>query len=160
MATEVQIRQAVVDRIKAVTVALIPAPVVLGRDILDIYNVGWMNVLRDANQLIHGWTVTQSALALREKLQHAAEYWLIYDVWFWWQYATGSDAQNSENTASAEIEIVVDAFKDPLVLVPILQDAEPLDFSENSIATVENDFRGQVKVAKGRLRVPKIYGCS
>ncbi|MCI0391671.1 MAG: hypothetical protein MOB07_23245 [Acidobacteria bacterium] len=161
MASEVVIRASIVDVIKTALVSIVPAPVVLGRDILNVTETGWMNVLRDDNGLgiIHGWTVTQNGQRLLEKRIGAALYELFFDVWQWDQYRGGSDASNSENQSSTERDLVLNAFKWSGTLPTVLQDADPLNFDPGSISTVETDFRGQVRVAKGVLRVETLIGC-
>jgi hypothetical protein len=160
VATEVEIRNAIVARIVEVTNGFTPKPTVIGRDILDIFSTGWMSVLRDETDLIHGWSVTQNGAALLSPRQGGAEYELVFSVWQWTQYESGSHAQNSEDRSSAEREAVIEGFRYSGLLAPTLSEAQPLDFPSGSIATVEADFTGQVRVAKGLLRVGKTYGCS
>src|SRR5262245_38270648 len=160
MASEGAIRIEIAETIQTATVAFTPPPVVLSRDILNLFDTGWVSLLRDAEGMIHGWSVTQSGAGLFEEMMNAAEYELFFDVWQWTQYKTGSNAQNSEDQSSAEREAVIEAFKNAQALDPILSRAHPISFPFGSIGTIAvPDFRGQVRVAKGILRVGKIYGC-
>lgn len=161
MASEVAIREEIVAQIKEALVSFTPAAVVIGRDILNVFDSGWYNVLRDEDGLgkIHGWTVTQNGAVVIEERQGGAEYELLFDVWQWDQYRTGTDASNSENQSSAERDAVINKFKDAKALPEILSRAHPIEFERGSIATVETDFRGQVRLGKGLLRVGNVYGC-
>lgn len=167
MASEVNIRAAIAAVITSATASVSPAPVVIPRDILNIFESGWMNVLRDQSGagVIHGWSVTQTGAAPvpGEERGYGAEYELIFDVWQWFQYASGTNASNSENSMSAERELVIAAFAKPLQS-PVsahseLSRVKPLEFPPGSIGTPELEFSGQVRLARGILRVGQLVGC-
>ena len=75
MASEVNIRAAIAAVITSATASISPAPVVIPRDILNIFESGWMNVLRDNSGagVIHGWTITQTGAALVPGEERALE---------------------------------------------------------------------------------------
>lgn len=159
MAAEVDIREAIAAQVQA---AVGSSVVVLSRDILDVTTTGWLTVLRnEATQRIRGWTVTQSGAEGIEQRNRGAEYRLWFDVWQWFQYETGTDAVNSENQSSAERDAVIRVFSRVDAELPsILSNAGLLEFPPGSIGTAEVDIRGQVRVAKGLLRVETVIGCN
>lgn len=160
MASEVEIRNAIVAHIKAKTMIFNPAPLVLGRDITDILENGAINDLRDSANVIHAWLVKQiGAMPVKEDRQRGAEYELIYDVSQITQYRSGSDASNSINESSAERDAVIAGFTSSAALPATLKTAKPIEFPPGSINLPEPAAGGQVRISRGILRVRSLEGC-
>jgi hypothetical protein len=167
MATEVEIRNAIVERIKTFTATLTPPPLVLGRDISDALESGAVNDLRDENQQIHCIIVTQSGAVPDNAEQDDAEYDLWFDITQYTQYRSGEDTTNpaiplnSDDEASIERERIIDAFKKRSALnSSVLQYAHPITFPRGSIGPFKPGVRTQIRVAKAQLRISNAYGCS
>lgn len=125
MATEKEMREAIRDLIATAA----PDAIVIPRNILGIKNDAWLNMLQspsDSNR-VRGWFISQRALQLIEQRTGAAEYDVIYDVWQFYQYYTGSNTTNSEDVFSAERDAVTVALA--AVLPDPLTRAKPLEFS-------------------------------
>lgn len=160
MASENEIRAAVVEHIKTRTASLTPPPIVEGRDLAGIFADGAINDLCDSANKIHGWIVAQNgATPVKENRQGGAEYELIYDVWQITEYRSGSEASNSIKEASAERDAVIDGFRFASALPATLKSAKPLEFPQGSINLPEPALAGQVRISKGILRVRSVYGC-
>jgi len=161
MATEVEIRTALADVIRLNVASIVT---VLPRDIMNLTDVGWMNVLRDPSGFIRGWTITQNGAPPLEPDQRGGRYRLWFDVWQWFQYRTGNDAQNSEDESSAERELIMLKFSRPDLYIPLpqrttLDGVGLLDFPRGRIGTPEIDLKGHVRIAKGEIYVDTVLGC-
>lgn len=167
MASEVAIRAAIVDRIKTFTAALVPPPIVLGRDISDALESNSTNDLRDTNNHIHCIIVTQSA-AIPTDPENDDDYDLWFDVTQYTQYFSGLDTTNpaiplnSDDKASIEREAIIDAFKRRSAnqLPEILKYAQPITFPRGSIGPFKPGYNTQIRQAKAQLRISNAYGCS
>jgi hypothetical protein len=112
MATEKQMREAIAA---VLTLVVDSTTRVMPRDILGAFRAGDYKPLLAPNATrIRGWMVTQAASPLDPA--NSGDTWAAYrPTWKLWQlheYYTGSDADNSEDIASAEREAVMAAFAD------------------------------------------------
>jgi len=160
MPSENEIRDAIVEHIKAKTASFTPPPAVEGRDLAGIFDDGAINDFRDSAKKIHVWIVAQNgAMPVKENRQGGAEYELMYDVWQITEYRSGSEASNSIKEASAERDAVIDGFRFASALPAKLKQAKPIEFPQGSINLPEPALVGQVRISKGILRVRSVYGC-
>jgi hypothetical protein len=160
MATELEVRQAIVEHILTVLAAFDPAPLVMGRDVADSLETDSVNDLRDEAGRIHVWTVTPNGAIPVDPGMGAVEYDLLYDVIQWIQFWSGNESANSDIQASMERDAVLDGFKDSSVLPGVLNGARPVEFPRGSIGISLPALRGRVKQSKGLLRISNAYGCS
>lgn len=154
MPTEKAIREAIAATIQTAA----PLAVVIPRNILGIKNDGWLSMLQSATDQnrVRGWMVTQRAQMLTEQRQQGAEYELRFDVWQFYQYWTGTNTANSEDTFSAEREAVTLAFAPP-PYVP-LSWAKPLEFSLIDLFPVGEGSK-LIHIAQGSIAVMNLTGC-
>ncbi len=155
MPTEVQIRNAIADRIKTAA----PTAVVIPRDIVNALDGTWLAQLEDANGIVHGWVVTLESMTISEERAGGALYTLRYSVWRFLDYDTGDDTANSEDQGSAEREAVVLAFANQLVLTGALSNCKPLQFA---FARMGLRYVGNkcVHIDEGTIEVEWVTNCS
>lgn len=160
MASEIEIREAIVARIESFLATPTPAPLVLGRDITGWLESGSVNDLRDSAGLVHVVTVTQRSMLPIEKRSNGTKYELVYDVIQWKQYRSGSDASNSDREASLERDALINAFRSRSDLPPILKHAEvePLEWPNGSLNKPRPISGGQVWVSSAILKAQIFYG--
>lgn len=161
MASEIEIREAIVERIKAFTATPAPAPIVLGRDIAGDLESGTPNSLRDAANLVHVITVTQrSMLPTSPPQQGGTLYELVYEVKQWKQYRSGSDLSNSDREASLERDAITNAFRRAQELPPLLKQAhvKPIEWPASGLNRPKPIPGGQVWVSTAILRAQNFYG--
>jgi hypothetical protein len=157
VASELEVRAAVVEHINTAFAVFDPAPLVLDRDVADSLQDNEVTDLRDEDNLIHVWTIIPSGAIPVDPGMGAVEYDLLYDVIQWIQFSSGPEL---DARASAERDAVIDAFKDSSVLPDILNGAKPIEFPRGSIGTSIPALKGRVKKSTGLLRISNAYGCS
>jgi hypothetical protein len=160
MATEVEIRAAIRDRLEAFTASLTPPPLVLDRDITTALESGAVNDLRDSNDRIHCIIVTQNGAIPNDPANNDGAYDLWFDVTQYTEYRSGTDASNSDNEASVEREKIIEAFNDSNLLDGVLKYAQPIVFPRGSIGPFKPGTISKIRVARGQLRVLNSYRCS
>lgn len=162
MASEIAIREAIVDRIESAVAVFTPTAIVLGRDITGYLNDGTVNDLRDAAGMVHVITVTQRSMLPDDEYesQGGTLYELIYDVIQWKQYRSGSDASNSDREASMERDALINAFRAKRELPEILKRAQvkPLEWPAGALNRPRPISNGQVWVSGAILRARNFYG--
>lgn len=160
MASEIEIREAIVARIVAFLATPTPAPPVLGRDITGWLESGSIQDLRDSAGLVHVITVTQRSMLPVDRRQGETLYELVYDVIQWKQYRSGSDASNSDREASLERDALINAFRYSGELPPILKHAhvKPLEWPVGALNKPRPIANGQVWVSSAILRAENFYG--
>ena len=160
MASEIEIRDAIVDRIESAVAVFTPTALVLGRDITGIIESATTNDLRDAAGQIHVITVTQRSMIPIDIRPGGTVYELIYDVIQWKQHRTGSDASNSHNEASLERDALIHAFRYSGELPTILKFAhvKPLEYPAGGLNRPRPIANGQVWVSGAILRADNFYG--
>lgn len=160
MASEIEIREAIVARILSKVSVFTPTAIVLGRDITGYIESATVNDLRDSAGQIHVITVTQRSMLPIDARQGGTLYELIYDVIQWKQYRSGSDASNSDREASMERDALIDAFKYAGELPEILKraHAKPLEWPAGALNKPRPISNGQVWVSSAILRAQNFYG--
>src|SRR5688572_6159614 len=111
MASEIEIREAIVERIKTFTAAFTPPPLVDGRDITGVLDAAAINDLRDSAGAVHAWIVVQKSMIPKDKLHGGTQYELVYELCQITQLQTGSNTANSDRSASLERDAVINAFR-------------------------------------------------
>jgi hypothetical protein len=110
MPTEKQTRDAIATVIRLVVDS---TTTVIGRDAMGLFRQGdYKPLLASGATHTRGWIVTQVSAEQSEKADTFAEYTNRWRVWQLHEYFTGTDADNSEDIASAERETVLGAFAD------------------------------------------------
>lgn len=160
MASEIDIREAIVERIKDAVSVFTPTALVLGRDITGLLDSAMPNDLRDSANAIHVLTVTQRSMLPIDIRQGGALYELVYDIIQWKQHRTGSDASNSDREASLERDAVINAFRYAGELPEILKKAHvrPLEWPAGALNKPRPIANGQVWVSSAILRAQNFYG--
>jgi hypothetical protein len=160
MASEIEIREAIVDRMKSALSVFDPAPIVLGRDISGILESGSFSGLLDGENKIHVWVVTPRSFLPTDIRQGGAIYELVYNLTQIIQYRSGSDLSNADREASLERDAVINAFRYVGELPAILKKArvQPVEWPADSIDKPEPITRGTARQSKAILRASNFYG--
>ena len=160
MASEIEIREAIVDRMESALAVFTPAPIVLGRDITGILESGSFNGLLDAQNRIHVWVVTQRSILPIERRQGGALYELVYNLTQVIQYKSGTDLSNADRDASLERDAITNAFRWSGELPTILKRAnvEPVEWPTDKIDKPEPITRGTARQSLAILRATNFYG--
>lgn len=160
MASEIDIREAIVARIEEFTALPTPAPLVLGRDITGILEDGAVEDLRDSAGLVHCITVTQRSMLPVDRRQGGTVYELIYTITQWKQHRTGSNVSNSDREASLERDAITNAFRYAGELPGILKYAavKPIEWPVGLLNKPRPVLNGQVWVSSAILRAQNFYG--
>lgn len=160
MASEIEIREAIVARITSAVSVFTPAALVLGRDITGILESASVSDLRDSANQVHVITVTQRSMLPIDIRQGGALYELVYDVIQWKQHRTGSEASNSDREASLERDAITNAFRYSGELPDILKKAKvkPIEWPVGSLNKPRPITGGQVWVSSAILRALNFYG--
>lgn len=160
MASEIEIREAIVARIESFLTSPTPVPLVLGRDITGWFESGSVNDLRDSAGLVHVVTVTQRLMLPIDRRPGGTVYELVYDVTQWKQHRSGSDASNSDREASIERDALNNAFRYAGELPQILKHAhvKPLEWPNGSLNKPRPISGGQVWVSSAILKAQIFYG--
>lgn len=160
MAGEIEIREAIVDRIESAVAVFTPTAIVLGRDITGYIESGTVNDLRDSAGQIHVITVTQRSMLPIDVRQGGTLYELIYDVIQWKQYRSGTDTSNSDREASMERDALINSFRYAGELPEILKRAhvKPLEWPAGGLNKPRPISNGQVWVSSAILRAQNFYG--
>lgn len=162
MASEIEIREAIVARIESFLALPTPSPVVEGRDITGWLESGAITGLQDSAGAVHVITVTQRSMLPVDRRSNGTKYELVYDVTQWKQYRSGSDASNSDREASLERDALNNAFRSRSELPSILKHAEvePLEWPNGSLNKPRPITGGTVWVSSAILRAQNFYGPS
>jgi|SRR5262245_45938653 len=160
MASEFEIREAIVARIQSALSVFTPAAIVLSRDITGILESGTYSGLLDTANKIHVWVVTQRAALPDDIRQGGTLYELDYDLTQIIQYRSGSDTSNSDKEASIERDAVTNAFRYVGELPDILKRArvQPIEWPVGAIDRPEPITRGTARQSKAILRASNFYG--
>lgn len=160
MASEIEIRDAIVARMISALAVFDPAPIVEGRDITGILESGSYNGLLDEAGKIHVWVVTPRSNLPIENRQGGALYELVYNLTQIFQYRSGIDVSNSDREASLERDAITNAFKWSGELPTILKRAEvkPVEWPTDQIDKPEPITRGTARISKAILRARNFYG--
>ncbi len=160
MASEIEIREAIVARITSALSVFTPTAIVLERDITGILESGNYAGLLDSANKIHVWVVTPRSFLPVDIRQGGALYELVYDLTQIIQYRSGSDASNSDREASLERDAVIDAFRWHGELPDVLKKArvQPVEWPSGVIDRPEPITRGTARQSKGILRASSFYG--
>lgn len=162
MASEIEIRAAIVGQIATALASFTPPPLVLDRDITGFLESGAIEGLTDSAGLVHCITVTQRSMTPDEeyKSQAGTKYDLVYDVIQWKQYRSGTDASNSDREASLERDALIGAFGSKTALPVILKRAnvEPIEWPAGALNKPRPIIGGQVWVSSAILRAQIFYG--
>lgn len=160
MASEIEIRDAIVARMVSALAVFDPAPIVLGRDITGILESASYNGLLDSDNKIHVWVVTPRSFLPIENHQGGALYELVYNLTQIIQYASGTDADNSDRDASLERDAIINAFRWSGELPTILKRAhvKPVEWPTDQIDKPEPITRGTARQSRAILRATNFYG--
>lgn len=145
-------REALVARIQAA----VPDTEAIPRNILSITDDGQANLLLADPDLagkerVRGWMVTLAAGDIHEVGQHYTEYNLVFAVWQFQEYFTGSNTENSEDLFDADLFAVLREMGDRQSLPVILRGSEGLAFSTRDLFP-GNVQSGMLHVGKGEWR--------
>lgn len=164
MASEIDIRDAIVARMISALSVFTPAPIVLGRDITGILESGSYNGLLDTGDppRIHVWVVTQRSLLPVDPRQGGTLYELIYNLTQIYQYRSGTDASNSDREASLERDAITNAFRWSGELPTVLKFAhvKPVEWQTDKIDKPEPITKGTARQSQAILRASLFYGPS
>jgi len=160
MASEIDIRAAIVERIKAFTAAFDPPPLVEGRDVTGILDAAAINELRDTGKRIHAWIVVQKGMIPSQVRSGGTLYELVYELCQLTQHRSGSDTSNSDREASLERDAVTNAFRSRGEMPAILKHAKvkPIQWPASLLNRPEPTTNGQVRISKAILRAYNFYG--
>jgi hypothetical protein len=162
VASEIEIRDAIVARMISALAVFTPTPIVIGRDITGILESGAYNGLLDTGDppRIHVWVVTQRSALPVDIRQGGALYELIYNLTQILQYRSGTDASNSDREASLERDAVTNSFRWAGELPTILQRArvKPVEWPSDSIDRPEPITKGTARMSRAILRASNFYG--
>lgn len=151
MATEKQIREAVKTAIEAAA----PLAKVVSRNILDLASNKWLNFLRAPNdgKKLHGYFVTWDGG--ESEPPYLRDYTATISIFGAYEYRTGDDSSNSEDTWNAEVEDVIERF-----INPTTQPAELSGLTGWSARLYVSDEPGSnTHIAEIRLSVSTTLGC-
>lgn len=148
------IRAAVASVIRAAA----PNAVVIERNVLNVINDGWLNILQSSasNWAVRGWMVSTSAMVPSGDARlGGVDYALTLAVWQFCEYfsidaGTGKD---SETTSEAEREAVVQALINPVNLTGVIEGLEPPVFSTIDLFRVGERM---VHIAQGAVRLSQL----
>ena len=160
MASEIEIRAALVGQITTAVAGFTPPPLVLDRDITGFLEAGTIETLRDSAGLVHCITITQRSMLPVDIRQGGTLYELIYDVIQWKQHRTGTDTSNSDREASLERDALINAFRYAGELPAILKRShvKPLEWHLGALNKPRPITGGQVWVSSAILRAQNFYG--
>jgi hypothetical protein len=162
MASEIEIREAIVARMISALAIFTPAPIVIGRDITGILEMGAYSGLLDTDDppKIHVWVVTQRSLLPVDVRQGGTLYELVYNLTQIVQYRSGTDVSNSDREASLERDAVTNAFRYAGELPQILKFAhvKPVEWPSDSIDRPEPITKGTARMSRAILRASNFYG--
>lgn len=160
MASEIEIRDAIVARMVSALAVFTPAPIVIGRDISGILESGSFNGLLDSDNKIHVWVVTPRSFLPIDVRQGGALYELIYNLTQIIQYRSGSDVSNSDREASLERDAITNSFKYAGELPTVLKRAHvrPVEWPTDKIDKPEPITRGTARMSQAILRASNFYG--
>jgi hypothetical protein len=162
VASEIEIRAAIVGQITTALALFTPPPLVLDRDITGFLESGSIEDLRDSDNLVHCITVTQRSMLPDDKYKSQAGtmYDLVYDVIQWKQYRSGTDASNSDKEASLERDALIHAFGSKSALPALLKRAgvEPIEWPNGLLNKPRPITGGQVWVSGAILKAQNFYG--
>jgi hypothetical protein len=160
MASEFEIREAIVARLVSALSVFNPAPIVEGRDVSGILESGSFNGIVDSQNKIHCWVVTPRSILPSDIRQGGSLYELVYDLTQIVQYRSGSDLSNSDREASLERDAVINAFRYVGELPEILKRArvKPVEFPVGAIDRPEPITKGTARQSKAILRASNFYG--
>lgn len=160
MASEIEIRDAIVARMVSALAVFTPAPIVIGRDISGILESGSFNGLLDTDNKIHVWVVTPRSFLPIDIRQGGALYELIYNLTQIIQYRSGSDVSNSDREASLERDAIINAFRYAGELPTVLNRAhvKPVEWPTGAIDKPEPITRGTARQSQAILRASNFYG--
>jgi hypothetical protein len=160
VASEIEIKDAIVARMISALAVFTPAPIVIGRDITGILESGAYNGLLDSDNKIHVWVVTRRSLLPIDIRQGGAKYELVYSLTQIIQYRSGTDASNSDREASLERDAVTNAFRWSGELPTILKRAnvKPVEWPVDAIDRPEPITKGTARQSRAILRASNFYG--
>jgi hypothetical protein len=162
MASEIDIRDAIVARMISALAVFDPTPPVWSHDISGLLESGSYNGLTDEDGVIHLWVVTQRSMLPEGdyKAQNGAKYELAYNLTQIYQYRSGTALLNSVRDASLERDAIINAFSSRIGLPPILKHAEvqPVEWPTDQIDKPEPITRGTARQSKAILRARNFYG--
>jgi hypothetical protein len=160
VASEIEIRDAIVSRIISAVSIFTPTAIVLGRDITGILDSGSVDSLRDSGEAVHVITVTQRSMLPIDIRQGGTLYELVYDIIQWKQLRTGTNISNSDQEASLERDALINAFKWASELPTILSRAhvKPLEWPVGALNKLRPIANGQVWMSSAILRASNFYG--
>lgn len=135
-----------------------PNAVVIERNVLNVVNDGWLNILQSSasNWAVRGWTVSPSAMVPSgDPRLGGVEYSLTLAVWQYCEYfaidaGTGDD---SETISEVEREAVVQALIDPVNLTGVIESLQPPVFSIIDLFRVGERM---VHIAQGAVRLSQL----
>ena len=160
MASEYDIREAIVARMESALSVFSPAPIVIPRDITGILESGSFNGLLDEDQKIHVWVVTPRSNLPVDKRQGGTLYELVYTLTQIIQYRSGTDLSNADRDASLERDAVTNAFKWAGELPDILKHAktQPVEWQTDKIDKPYPIMNGTARQSQAILRANNFYG--
>lgn len=160
MASEIEIRDAIVARMVSALSVFDPAPIVIGRDISGILDSGSFNGLLDEDNKIHVWVVTPRSILPVDIRQGGALYELVYNLTQIYQYRSGSDASNADRETSLERDAITNAFRWAGELPAILKRAKvkPVEWQTDKIDKPYPITSGTARQSQAILRASNFYG--
>jgi hypothetical protein len=160
VASEIEIRDAIVARMISSLAVFTPAPIVLGRDVSGILESGTYSGLLDSQNNIHVWVVTPRSMLPADIRQGGTLYELVYNLTQIFQYRSGTDTSNSDREASLERDAVISAFRYAGELPMVLKRAKvkPIEWPADSIDKPEPITRGTARMSRAILRASNFYG--
>ncbi len=160
MASEIEIKDAIVARVESALAVFTPAPRVLGDDITGILESGSYNGLLDTDNKIHVWVITQRSMLPIDIRQGGTLYELVYNLSQIIQLRSGTELSNSIREASLERDAVTNAFRWSGELPTILKRAnvKPVEWPVDAIDKPEPITKGTARQSRAILRASNFYG--